>query len=74
MDNQITITDLAQIKTIIEVTSSRGAFQASEMRTVGELYDRLSAFLDSVVSTAKAETAADQADAVVGETVSGESS
>jgi hypothetical protein len=74
MDNQITITDLAQIKTIIEVTNSRGAFQASEMKTVGELYDRLSAFLDSVVSTAKAEPADDQANTVVDDAASGESS
>jgi hypothetical protein len=53
MDNQITIVDLARIKAIIETSCSRGAFQAAEMKTVGEVYDRLTAFLDTVVSQAQ---------------------
>jgi hypothetical protein len=53
MDNQITVVDLARIKTIIETACTRGAFQAAEMKTVGEVYDRLTAFLSSVVAQAE---------------------
>lgn len=55
MDNQITVVDLARIKTMIETACSRGAFQAAEMRTVGEVYDRLTAFLASVVAQAESQ-------------------
>ena len=56
MDNQITIVDLARIKTILETACSRGAFQAAEMKTVGEVYDRLTAFLDIVVAQAQTKS------------------
>ena len=59
MDNnspQLSITDLAVIKKLIEVASSRGAWQAAELKTVGETYERLSAFLDSLVQQAEAQT------------------
>ena len=55
MDNQITLVDLAKIRTIIETACTRGAFRAEEMRPVGEIYERLAAFLDSVVAQAQAE-------------------
>lgn len=55
MDNQITVVDLARIKTMIETACSRGAFQAAEMKTVGEVYDRLTAFLEAVVAQAQAD-------------------
>lgn len=55
MDNQITIVDLARIRTIIETACTRGAFRADEMRPVGEVYERLAAFLDSVVEKAQAQ-------------------
>jgi len=60
MDNtpQLSITDLAVIKKLIELASSRGAWQAPELKTVGETYDRLSAFLDSLVQQAEAQTEA----------------
>lgn len=53
MDNNITIVDLARIKSLIDLACERGAFRANEMKTVGETYDRLTAFLESVVSQAK---------------------
>jgi len=55
METQITLVDLARIKTIIETACSRGAFQAGEMKTVGEVYDKLTAFLNSVVSQAESQ-------------------
>jgi hypothetical protein len=55
MENQITVVDLARIRTIIETACTRGAFQAAEMRTVGEVYDKLTAFLNAVVAQAETQ-------------------
>ena len=48
------------IKNLIDVAASRGAFKASEMKTVGETYDKLTAFLDTVIQQAEAEAQAQQ--------------
>ena len=45
---QITVQDLAGIKSIIEAACQRGAFRAEEMKPIGELYDRLAGFLSAV--------------------------
>ena len=61
MENKdITIADLGLLKNIIDLASTRGAFRAAEMKEVGEVYDKLTAFLETVVAQAKAqeETAA----------------
>ena len=61
MENkEITIADLGLLKNIIDLASTRGAFRATEMKEVGEVYDKLTAFLEAVVAQAKAqeETAA----------------
>jgi hypothetical protein len=42
---QLTITDLATIRNIIDLAVSRGAFRASEVKVVGETFERLDAFL-----------------------------
>ncbi len=61
MDNtQITIADLDMIKNIIDLASTRGAFRAAEMKQVGEVYDKLTAFLAAVVSQAQAQETQDQ--------------
>ena len=52
-DPQITITDLAIVKKLIGVACERGAFRAEEMSTVGELYDKLTHFIDHVVAEAE---------------------
>ena len=60
MDNtQITIADLDMIKNIIDLASTRGAFRAAEMKQVGEVYDKLTAFLAAVVAQAQAQEPAD---------------
>ena len=61
MDNtpQLSITDLAVIKKLIEVASTRGAWQAPELKTVGEVYERLSSFLDTLVQQAEAQAQAE---------------
>jgi hypothetical protein len=44
----LNLNDLAALKSIIDIASSRGAFKAAEMEPVGKIYNKLSAFLDSV--------------------------
>ena len=61
MDNtQITIADLDMIKNIIDLASTRGAFRAAEMKQVGEVYDKLTAFLAAVIAQAQAQEPQDQ--------------
>jgi hypothetical protein len=44
-NNQITVTDLRLVREILNVASTRGTFKAEELKTVGELYERLNNFL-----------------------------
>lgn len=44
----LTITDLANIRAIIDVAVRRGAFAASEVSGVGTVFDKLNAFLNAV--------------------------
>ena len=44
-DTQLTISDLHLLKQIIEISSTRGCWQASELAAVGEVYNKLNAFL-----------------------------
>ena len=63
MDNttqSVSITDL--IKNIIDLASTRGAFRAAEMKQVGEVYDKLTAFLAAVVAQAQAQETQEPAD------------
>ena len=58
MDNQptqLSITDLAVLKNVIDLACTRGAFRAPEMKAVGEVYEKLSTFLDTVIKQAEAE-------------------
>jgi hypothetical protein len=57
MENNITIADLNLLKNIIDLASTRGAFRASEMKQIGEVYDKLNAFLEAVVAQAAAQEA-----------------
>ena len=57
MDNNITIADLNTIKNIIDLASTRGAFRAAEMQEIGEIYNRLTLFLDAVVAQAQTQEA-----------------
>jgi len=56
MENkQITIADLGLLKNIIDLASTRGAFRAAEMKDVGEVYNKLTDFLEAVVAQAQAQ-------------------
>ena len=57
MENaQLTIADLASLHTLIDAACTRGAFKAPEMSKVGEIYDKLSRFLDAAAQQAQEQT------------------
>ena len=65
MENaQLTIADLASLHSLIDAACTRGAFKAPEMSRVGEIYDKLSRFLDAASQQAQeqAEQAPPQGD------------
>jgi len=44
----LNISDLAALKNIIEVATTRGAFKAAELEAVGKVFNKLNAFLEAV--------------------------
>lgn len=46
--NQLTIDDIRNLLKIVEAASERGAFKAAELQTVGTVYNKVKAFVDSV--------------------------
>ena len=57
MENaQLTIADLASLHSLIDAACTRGAFKAPEMSRVGEIYDKLSRFLDAAAQQAQEQT------------------
>lgn len=50
--NDLNVNDLNAMKTIIDLASSRGAFKASEMMAVGQVYNKLTNFLNTVTKQA----------------------
>ena len=49
---ELNISDLQNLKSIVELATRRGAFAASELSSVGGVFDRLSNFLNSVTPPA----------------------
>ena len=47
----LNISDLAALKSIIDVASQRGAFRAAELEAVGKTYNKLNTFLEFVTKT-----------------------
>ena len=47
-NTELTVNDLNNIKQIIDVASSRGAFRPNEMMTIGQVYNKLETFLATV--------------------------
>jgi hypothetical protein len=47
----LTINDLNAMKVIIDIASSRGAFKPNEMVLIGQTYNKLAAFLETVAKT-----------------------
>ena len=71
---QITVADLDALRSIVDIAASRGAFQAAELSQVGAVYDKLTAFLNSVVAQAKAAQEAAEADGTADEDTTAASS
>ena len=46
MEPQLTVADIANIKTLLEAACARGSFRANEMSQIGQIYDKLTLFLD----------------------------
>jgi len=45
---QLNINELLVLRAVVDTAVRRGAFQASEMTTIGTAFDRLNAFLNAV--------------------------
>jgi uncharacterized protein YdbL (DUF1318 family) len=56
----ISITDLATIRDLLDTACTRGAFKAEEARSVGEVYEKLTNFLQAIVKQAEAAQQANQ--------------
>ena len=54
---ELTLTDLANLRSVVEVAVRRGCFAANEMTAVGATYDKINAFLNAAMP-AKTETEA----------------
>lgn len=54
----LTLNDLAALKSIVDVASSRGAFKPNEMVTIGSVYSKLEKFLDIAAKQSQAAQAA----------------
>jgi len=53
---QLTLNELVAMKSIIDIASSRGAFKPNEMVAVGQTYNKLTAFLESIKQQSQGET------------------
>ena len=45
---ELTITDLQNLRAVIDVSAKRGTFSANEMEAVGATYNKLAKFLEAV--------------------------
>ena len=54
----ITLQDMQAMVNLIDVASSRGAFRGQELSAVGELYQKITVFLQQVVAAQEADEGA----------------
>lgn len=45
---ELTISDLTNLRAVIDVAAQRGAFRAAEMAAVGAVFNKLNGFLEAV--------------------------
>lgn len=55
---ELTITDLQNVRAVIDIAATRGAFKAAEMAAVGNVFNKLDTFLNAVVPAQAAPTEA----------------
>jgi len=53
----LTVADLRNLRTIIDISSQRGSFKGPELGTVGAVFDKLDAFLKGVDAKETAQQA-----------------
>ena len=53
---QLTVQDLVTLRSCIELGTQRGAWRANELTAVGAVYEKLSAFLQTLLPPKEAET------------------
>lgn len=53
----LNINDLIAMRSVIDVVTKRGAFQANELSSVGTLFDKLNAFLEAAQKAQQATPA-----------------
>ena len=67
----LTVADLKNLRTIIDISSQRGSFKGPELGTIGAVFDKLDAFLKGVDAKEAAQQEAEapaQTEAPAGET------
>jgi len=52
-NSDINIADLDLLRQIVDLASSRGAFRGPELKQVGEVYDKLTRFLEQAATVQK---------------------
>lgn len=55
---ELSISDLQNIRTLLDVATRRGVFGAAEMSSVGSVFDRLNGFLNSIAPPQPADDSA----------------
>jgi hypothetical protein len=58
-NTQLTIADLASLRSLLQAAYSRGAFRIEEASQVGTIFDRLARFLDEQQQAAEQAISAD---------------
>ena len=49
---ELTVSDLDEMRQVLDLACARGAFRGSEMTRVGQVYDRLEIFISAIVESA----------------------
>jgi len=57
-DANISLADLQNILTVLDLASSRGAFRGAELEPIGQLYNKFKRFCDSVAAQQTTDQAA----------------
>jgi hypothetical protein len=60
----LTVADMASLRALIETAVSRGAYRPAELRSVGELYERLDSFVEQTQASLAQQSQAEPSQAV----------
>jgi hypothetical protein len=59
-NTDITVADLDMLRQIVDLASSRGAFRGPELSQIGEVYNKLTRFLELALAQTQAQQDAEQ--------------